>query len=83
MNFDLTREYGSLALRKGYKKVTDSLNRLGSTELFQVGKFLGVVFLFGGFLVSIEVFREIQIPFTRITLRTGRRERDAGATTTP
>ena len=30
-------------------------NRFGSTELFQLGKFLGVVFLFAGFLVSIEV----------------------------
>jgi len=54
--------------------VTDSLNRLGSTELFQLGKFLGVVFLFAGFLVSIEVFREIRVPFTGIRLVTGRRE---------
>ena len=48
--------------------VTDSLNRFGSTELFQLGKFLGVLFLFAGFLVSIEVFREIRIPFTGIQL---------------
>jgi hypothetical protein len=54
--------------------VTDSLNRFGSTELFQVGKFLGVVFLFMGFLVSVETFREIRIPFTRVVLRGGRRE---------
>lgn len=54
--------------------LTDSLNRFGSTELFQVGKFLGVVFLFAGFLVSIEVFREIRVPFTSIRLATGRRE---------
>ena len=46
--------------------LTDSLNRFGATELFQLGKFLGVVFLFAGFLVSIEVFREIRIPFTSI-----------------
>ena len=44
--------------------ITDSLNRFGSTELFQLGKFLGVVFLFAGFLVSVETFREIRIPFT-------------------
>jgi hypothetical protein len=56
--------------------VTDSLNRAGSTELFQAGKFLGVVFLFTGFLVSIETFREIRVPFTSIRLRTGRRERE-------
>ena len=55
--------------------ITDSLNRAGSTELFQVGKFLGVVFLFTGFLVSIETFREIRVPFTSVTLRTARRER--------
>jgi hypothetical protein len=55
--------------------ITDSLNRFGATELFQLGKFLGVLFLFAGFLVSIEVFREIRIPFTGITLGTPRRER--------
>ena len=55
--------------------ITDSLNRFGSTELFQLGKFLGVVFLFGGFLVSIEVFREIRIPFTPFRFATARRER--------
>ena len=55
--------------------VTDSLNRFGSTELFQLGKFLGVVFLFAGFLVSVEVFREIRVPFTSIRLATARRER--------
>ncbi len=54
--------------------LTDSLNRFGSTELFQLGKFLGVVFLFAGFLVSIEVFREIRVPFTSIRLAAPRRE---------
>jgi hypothetical protein len=54
--------------------ITDSLNRFGSTELFQLGKFLGVIFLFAGFLVSIDVFREIRVPFTGIRLATGRRE---------
>jgi hypothetical protein len=48
--------------------VTDSLNRFGATELFQLGKLLGVVFLFAGFLVSVEVFRELRVPFTRIRL---------------
>jgi hypothetical protein len=62
--------------------LTDSLNRFGITELFQLGKLLGVIFLFAGFLVSIEVFREIRVPFTSIRLATGRRERSAlGATT--
>jgi len=55
--------------------ITDSLNRFGSTEFFQLGKFLGVVFIFAGFLVSIEVFREVRIPFTSIRLRGARHER--------
>jgi hypothetical protein len=57
--------------------LTDSLNRFGATELFQLGKLFGVIFLFAGFLVSIEVFREIRIPFTSIRLATGRRESPA------
>jgi hypothetical protein len=57
--------------------ITDSLNRFGSTELFQLGKFLGVVFLFAGFLVSIETFRQIRVPFTSIALRGVRHERVA------
>jgi hypothetical protein len=59
--------------------LTDSLNRFGATELFQTGKFLGVLFLFAGFLVSIEVFREIRIPFTTIRFATARRESSAAA----
>jgi hypothetical protein len=59
--------------------ITDSLNRAGSTQLFQLGKFLGVVFLFVGFLVSIETFREIRIPFTSVVFRTARHERVAVA----
>ena len=54
--------------------ITDSLNRFGSTDLFQVGKFLGIVFLFAGFLVSVETFREIRIPFTSIRLGPARHE---------
>ncbi|HET7168117.1 MAG TPA: hypothetical protein VFI69_02870 [Candidatus Limnocylindrales bacterium] len=57
--------------------LTDSLNRFGATELFQLGKFLGVLFLFAGFLVSIEVFREIRIPFTTIRLTRTRHESPA------
>jgi len=59
--------------------VTDSLNRFGSTDMFQLGKFLGVVFLFAGFLVSIETFGEIRVPFTGIRLRSGRRESASAA----
>jgi hypothetical protein len=59
--------------------ITDSLNRFGSTELFQLGKFLGVVFLFGGFLVSVEVFRDVRLPFTSVWLVRSRHERVPGA----
>ncbi|MEA2538022.1 MAG: hypothetical protein QOF11_2256 [Chloroflexota bacterium] len=48
----------------------DALNRFGITAYFQVGKFLAVLFLLAGFLVSTEVFREIRVPFTRLRLRT-------------
>ncbi len=54
--------------------ITDSLNRFDSTEFFQLGKFVGVIFLFAGFLVSVEVFREIRVPFTHIVLRPRRSE---------
>jgi hypothetical protein len=75
-----------IAIGAFFPTITDSLSRLGSTELFQLGKFLGVVFLFAGFLVSVEVFREIRIPFTGIRLGVARREaarrRDAAAAAT-
>ena len=65
----------------------DALNRFGVTEYFQVGKFLALLFLLVGFLVSVEVFREIRVPFTSIRLGTARREgaapvesRDRGVT---
>jgi hypothetical protein len=49
--------------------ITSGLNRFGETSGFFVGELLGVVFLFAGFLVSVEVFSEIRVPFTRIVLR--------------
>lgn len=49
--------------------LTGGLSRFGLTESFYLGELLGVVFLFAGFLVSIEVFREIRVPFTRRVLR--------------
>jgi hypothetical protein len=58
----------------------DALNRFGVTNYFQVGKFLAVIFLLAGFLVSIETFREIRIPFTQVRLRGRRTEHgQAGA----
>jgi hypothetical protein len=63
----------------------DALNRFGVTNYFQVGKLLAVLFLLAGFLVSIETFREIRIPFTAIRLGAARHESPAveGAATGP
>lgn len=44
--------------------ITSGLNRFGDTSVFFLGELLGVVFLFAGFLVSIDVFQEVRIPFT-------------------
>jgi hypothetical protein len=49
----------------------DTLLRFGVSDFVHVGKFLAVVFLFTGFLVSSETFHEFRVPFTRIVL--GRR----------
>jgi hypothetical protein len=49
--------------------ITSGLNRFGNTSGFFVGELLGVVFLFAGFLVSVEVFEEFRIPFTHRVLR--------------
>ena len=43
------------------------------TWSFFIGELLGVVLIFLGFLVSIEVFSDVRLPFTHIVLR--RRER--------
>jgi hypothetical protein len=53
--------------------VTDGLF-LDDPTLYSLGHLLGVIFLFAGFLVSIETFHEIRVPFTRIVLREARRE---------
>jgi hypothetical protein len=56
----------------------DSLNRFGITGPFAVAKLLAVVLLLAGFLVSIEAFREIRIPFTGIRIAGTRREAGTG-----
>ena len=48
--------------------VTSGLNRFGVTWSFFLGEFLGVLFIFLGFLVSEEVIREVRVAFTNITL---------------
>lgn len=58
-----------LAIGGFIPSLTSGLSRFGVTQTFFLGELLGVVFLFAGFLISIEVFREIRIPFTRRVLR--------------
>ncbi len=48
--------------------ITSGLNRFGATSGFFLGELLGVVFLFAGFLVSIEVVHELRVPFTSVVL---------------
>jgi hypothetical protein len=47
------------------------------TWSFFLGELLGVVFIFLGFLVSIEVFSDVRLPFTRVVL--ARRDEPAAA----
>jgi hypothetical protein len=58
-----------LAIGGFVPSLTSGLSRFGITETFFLGEFLGVVFLFAGTLVSVEVFREFRIPFTHRVLR--------------
>jgi hypothetical protein len=58
-----------LAIGALVPSITSGLNRFGMTSAFFLGELLGVVFLFAGFLVSIEVFHEFRIPFTRRVLK--------------
>ena len=52
----------------------DILLRFGVSDYFQAGKLLAVVFLFAGFLVSVEAFAEFRIPFTGVVLARRRQE---------
>jgi hypothetical protein len=47
----------------------------GATTIFELSKLIGIGLIFLGFLVSIEAFRDIRIPFTSIRLTRERSER--------
>jgi hypothetical protein len=49
--------------------VTSGLVRFGITWGHALGLFIGLLFIFVGFLISLEVFSDIRVPFTRVTLR--------------
>ena len=58
---------------------TSGLNRFGITWSFFIGELFGVLLIFLGFLVSIEIFSDVRLPFTRIVLRRrGRGEQAVG-----
>lgn len=57
----------------------DSLNRFGVTAPFAVAKLIAALLLLAGFLVSIEVFREIRVPFTSIRIGRAREERSGSS----
>ena len=52
----------------------DTLNRFGVTGPFAWAKLIAAMLLLAGFLVSIEAFRELRVPFTRIRIGGARRE---------
>jgi hypothetical protein len=57
-----------IALGAIVPSITSGLNRFGVTWAFFLGEFVGVLLIFIGFLVSIEVFSDIRLPFTRVVL---------------
>jgi hypothetical protein len=61
-----------IALGAFIPALTDSLNRFGSTDFYQLGKLLGALLLLTGFLVSAETFVDVRVPFTSIVLRGSR-----------
>lgn len=63
-----------IAIGAFFPTLADSLVKQGVAQFHQWGLLLGVLFLLAGFLVSVEVFEEIRIPFTHIVLRTRRRD---------
>ena len=49
--------------------LTDSLNRAGSTEGYEVGKLIGALLLLAGFLVSVEDPSEVRLPLVGRPIR--------------
>ena len=66
-----------IAIGGFFPSIADGLTRFGITWGLFLGQFIGVLLIFLGFLVSIEVFSDVRLPFTRIVLR--RRDRGGEA----
>ena len=65
-----------IAIGAFIQTVTDSASRFGDTGYRELGHFLAVVFIFLGFLASIEVFHDVRVPFTGLVLWRAHREGD-------
>jgi hypothetical protein len=64
-----------IAIGASIPAFTDELLvRAGFNQLFELGKLLGLILMFAGFLISSETFREVRVPFTSIRLRAVRTE---------
>jgi len=63
-----------IALGVTIESIGTGLSRFGDTSGYFVGEFFAVVFLFMGYLVSIEALPVIRVPFTRFVLRERRVE---------
>jgi hypothetical protein len=63
-----------IALGAALVSGTDFGVKGGSTDVFALSKLLGITLIFLGFLVSIEAFRELRIPFTKIRIGRSRSE---------
>lgn len=62
-----------IALGGFIPSITSGLDRFGVTWSFALGEFLGVLFIFAGFLVSEEVFRDLPLGLSARTAWAGRR----------
>jgi hypothetical protein len=58
-----------IALGVTIQSVGNGLARFGDTNGYFVGEFLAIVFLFAGYVVSIDALPVIRVPFTRWVLR--------------
>jgi hypothetical protein len=58
-----------IALGATVEAIGNGLSRFGETNGVFIGEFVGIVLLFLGYLVSIEVMPTIRVPFTRWVLR--------------
>jgi hypothetical protein len=80
-----TRVAATLLIALGgiFPSITSGLTRFGITWGHFLGEFLGVALILAGFLVSLEVFSDLRVPFTDIVLMRRPPPRDVVDTTSP